>query len=283
MPGPRFLETFRMGTMRKLILAAAALAATAGMAAAATLEPLPGWVGATHIDKAIGAAKKRQCPIVFLIGPREGRGVLSSRGYMRHPGVKGMVRVLIIRSARPPRAFMTVTSQVEEPDDDIPVLYIATPELRILAFVEAGSNRKAVHGLTRFAKKTMAWIRKSRGEIKSAERAAAAGRFREAVQVYSRIMKQDKQKAVLVHGTWNVAITTNEVNDFYFPGLDTKLEDLGQMSEDRLAKARTAFENKDYVEAKKLLLPMVRDKADLDAVKRAAELLEKVEEKLMAK
>jgi hypothetical protein len=48
-------------------------------------------------------------------------------------------------------------------------------------------------------------------------------------------------------------------------------------------EAADLFDKKEYAKAKELLDPMVKDKSDLDAMKKAVELLIKVEEALKAK
>ena len=86
----------------------------AGSVAALTLDPLPGWVTADDIDKAVEVAKKKSCPIAFLHAPQEGGPeVVMARVYMKLPVLDWMVKVLVYDSKRLPTTFTKVASQVE--------------------------------------------------------------------------------------------------------------------------------------------------------------------------
>lgn len=264
--------------IRKCILASVTLMFLAGTASALTLEPLRGWTTDMRMDKALALAKKRDCPIVMLYAPQEGGEAVSrARVFMRHPILKSMVRILVYESQKPPRAFRQVAGQVQAPGDGLPRLYITTPDLKILGFVPGGGHKKTLVNVAKIAKKTTRWMKKSIADMKAAEKGAAAGRFGTALKTYRRIIEEDKERAIIAHRTWRIGLSKDEVDHFYFPGMDEKIEALTPMAEARLEKAGTAFENKDYKKAKIFLVPMVRDKCDLEAVKAAAELLKKVE------
>ncbi|KPL04970.1 MAG: hypothetical protein AMK75_00045 [Planctomycetes bacterium SM23_65] len=275
--------------VRKWILAVVVLALLAGTVCAWTLVPWRGWVSAVHMDKALEAAKKKSCPIVFLYAEKEAhlveekRRMSLARVWMKLTGLQGMVKVLVYTSRRPPATFEQVAGQVQEPDLTTPRMYFATPELKILGFVLYGAHKKTGNSVALHARKTMIWINESRAEMTKAKEAAEEGRFGTALKTYQRIQAEDKKKAVRTHITWNVVLTENDFDSFYFPEIAGKIEELNEMAEARLQKAKTAYDNKDYKEARKLLAVMVNNKGDLEAVKEATELLEKVEEKVKEK
>ena len=275
---------------RKCILPLVVLVALAGTVWAWTLEPFRGWATAVQLDKAVEAAKKSNCPIVFLYSEKEAddpsgkRRMSLARVYMKLTGLGGMMKVLVYTSVRPPSLFQRVANQVQEPDEETPLMYFATPELKILGFVLSGSHKATANKIAGHARNTMIWINKCRAEIKAVEKDAAEnGRFGTALETYKRIAVEDKRKAILTHMTWNIVLSMDEVDNFYFPEIGTKIEELTPMAEARLGQARTAFNNKDYKEVVKLLRIMVENKGDLEAVREAVELLAKAEENLKEK
>ena len=275
--------------MRRWILAFVVLALLAGPVCASMLVPWRGWVSGVHINKAVETAKKKNCPIVFLYSEKiarfreEERRMALARAWMRLTGVRGMPRVLVYTSVKPPAAFQQVAGQVQEPGVLTPRMYFATPELKILGFVLYGTNKKTANSVARHAGETMIWINKCRADIKKAKQGAKEGRFGTALKTYKRINAEDKKKAVRTHRTWHIILTTDDFDSFYVPEISERIKELNEMAEARLGKARTAYNNKDYKEARKLLVVMVKEKVGLDAVKEATELLEKVEEKLKEK
>ena len=274
--------------MRRRIFAFVVLALLAGPVCAMMLVPWRGWVSAVHINKAVEAAKKKNCPIVFLYSEQiarvreETRRMSIARAWMRLKGVQGMPRVLVYTSVRPPAAFQQVAGQVQERGPLTPRMYFATPELKILGFVRYGTDKRTANSTARHARETMIWINQCRADIKKAKQGATQGRFGTALETYKRINAEDKKKAVRTHRTWNI-LTTDDFDSFYVPEISERINELNEMAKARLGKARTAYNNKDYKEARKLLVVMVGKKGGLDVVKEATELLEKVEEKLKEK
>ncbi|KPJ51620.1 MAG: hypothetical protein AMS16_07675, partial [Planctomycetes bacterium DG_58] len=229
--------------VRKWILAVVVLALLAGTVCAWTLVPWRGWVSAVHMDKALEAAKKKSCPIVFLYAEKEAhlveekRRMSLARVWMKLTGLQGMVKVLVYTSRRPPATFEQVAGQVQEPDLTTPRMYFATPELKILGFVLYGAHKKTGNSVALHARKTMIWINESRAEMTKAKEAAEEGRFGTALKTYQRIQAEDKKKAVRTHITWNVVLTENDFDSFYFPEIAGKIEELNEMAEARLQKA----------------------------------------------
>jgi len=85
---------------------------------------------------------------------------------------------------------------------------------------------------------------------------------------------------VIVHKTWDAVVKAEEIDGFYFPDVPDKIDALEGKAEERLEKAEEQFEKGEYAKAKEMVEPMVKDAADFEAVKKAAKLLENVEEKL---
>jgi len=263
---------------RRLVLALAVLAGFSGIASAYTLDPLKGWATAIHLDKAVKAAKKKNVPIVLLYAPQEGGGaVVRARVYMRLPALRGMVRVLVYESSRPPSVFQKVADQVEGPSESLPIMYIATPELKILGFVQSGAHKKTANRVIGHVKRTMTWIKKSRKEIASAEKRAQAGKFGTLLTTLKRINNEDKKAGVLTTSTWNIVLSKDEVDTFYFPEVPGKIEGVPEGARAHLEKVRAAMTAKDYKEARRLVFPMAIDSGDLEALKEAKDLLKQID------
>lgn len=270
--------------IRKISWVLAALAVLSGPVWGITLDPLKGWVTSIHLDKAIDHAKKKACPIVFLYARQEGGGdVVRARVYMRLPGLSRMVRVLVYESARPPTVFQQVADQVEKPNEDLPVMYIATPELKILGFVQPGAHKKTANRVITHVKTTMSWIKKSKANIASAEKGAKIGRFGTLLETCKRINAEDKQAAVRTTATWNVGLSKDEVDAFYFPELLDRIDAIEGEAEAYLAKVRAEFELKHYEKARKMVYPMAKDKGELAALTEAAALLKKIDDAMKTK
>ncbi|HUV38260.1 MAG TPA: hypothetical protein VMY39_01540 [Planctomycetota bacterium] len=261
-----------------------ALMVLSGPVCGLTLDPLPGWVTAGYLDKAIEFAKKKDVPVVLLYAPQEGGGEVSrARVYMRLEGLGGWARVLVYESARPPAAFQKVAGQVEAPGEGLPVMYFATPELRILGFVQSGAHKKTSYRVIVHVKETMTWLKKSREDIESAENGAKIGKFGTLLSTYQRINNEDKRAGVATTATWNIVIGVDEVDTFYFPELPGKMGEVEAHAESYLQKARTEFGLKNYEAARKMVYPMAKDKGEVTALKAAAELLEQIDAAMKAK
>ena len=267
-------------TRARMLLAVALLGALAASASAATIEPLAGWAKVDQLDKAIEVAKKKGLPIVFLYAFQESDCPLHNgcaRSYMREKSLAGMVRVLVYCDQPAPAQVAEVLKQVTPPDNLVPRMYIADPDLRILGFVKykAGKDLKPIIAL---AKSNMKWLTKSRKSLEKANGLAEDGRYKAACKLYDNIIKNDVKRTVLVHKTWGEEADAETTSGFYFPEAKEKRDGIEKLANDRLEKARTHFLAQEYEKAKELLEPMVADGADFDAVKQAAELLKKVKE-----
>ena len=270
--------------MKTGLIAFLTLVLFAAPTTALTLDPLPGWVTADDIEKAVEVAKKKGCPIAFLHAPQEGGAeVVMARVYMKLTVLEGMVKVLVYDSKRPPTTFTKVASQVEAPSEGLPLLYIASPDLKILGFIEKGGHKKTGGRVAEVAWGTWKWIKKSKADIEAAEKGMEIGRFGTALKTFRRIAEEQKDFVVEVTKTWNVVLKPEETKPIYFPELSAKLDAVPAAAASYLDKAREAFNKKDYKEAKRLLGPMVADKCELDSWTQASELLAKVDEAIKAK
>lgn len=255
----------------------------AAPAAALTLDALPGWVTADDIDKAVEVAKKKSCPIAFLHAPQEGTTeVVMARVYMKLPVLDGMVKVLVYDSKRLPTTFTKVASQVDAPSEGMPVLYVATPDLKILGFIQKGGHKKTGGRVAEVAWGTWKWIKKSNADIEAAEKGMELGKFGSALKTFRRIAEEQKDIVVEVTKTWNIVLKPEETKPIYFPEISAKLDAVPAAAASYLEKAREAFNKKDYKEAKRLLGPMVADKCELDSWTQASELLVKVDAAIKA-
>jgi hypothetical protein len=265
--------------IRSFLVTLGVLALLSASAAALTLDALPGWTTGENLDKAVEVAKKKECPIALLHAPQEGGAeVVMSRVYMKLPCLDGMVKVLVYDAARLPTTFRKVAGQVQAPGEGLPVLYVATPDLKIIGFIEKGGHKKTGGRVAEVAWATWNWIKKSRRDIDAAEKGAQAGRFGTLLKTYRRIQDEQKECVVEVTKTWNVILTKDETKPIYFPELSQKIDGVPSMAEAHLEKAKEAFDKKDWAEARKLLGPMAADKCDLEAWNRAVALQAKVEE-----
>ncbi|KPJ57602.1 MAG: hypothetical protein AMS16_01270 [Planctomycetes bacterium DG_58] len=266
---------------RTCILVLAILLGAAGAAYAPTLKPEPGWVTGEHTEKAVAAAKKRNRILCFLWAWHESYWRTTAKRYMRNSALGGMVKVLVYVSRKPPQAMSKVMDQVARPDIGTPIMYFATPDdLVVLAFVQSDSRPDKVSRMAGLAKKVFAWRNSTRKDVARADKLAEAGKFKAARQIYERVVKEDLGNTVIVHKTWDAVVKAEEIDGFYFPDVPDKIDALEGKAEERLEKAEEQFEKGEYAKAKEMVEPMVKDAADFEAVKKAAKLLENVEEKL---
>ena len=268
--------------LRKSVAVLALLVIPVSVVTAGPLKPPAGWVTDQHITKAIAYAKKKNRLIAFVYSNREtmkdGARASDARAYMRHRYCKGMVGVLVYLSARPPKDFQKVASQVSEPNEFYPRMYVATPDLRIIAFVQSGSHKKAVTKVLSYAKKAWRWVTKSKKDVEKAKKAVAKGSFGSAVKTYKRIGKEDAAMAIQAHRTWNVVVTEEEVDGFYFPEINSLIQEATAAANARYEKAESAFRDGKYKEARKLLAAMAKTRSELESEQKAVGLLKKVDE-----
>jgi hypothetical protein len=247
----------------------------AGLACASELLPDPGWFTSETMDQAIEIAKKKGMPIVILHAKREGfHG--ASHSYMRSKELDGFVKVLVYESGRPPKAFGEIAGQVERPDPWLPVMYFASSDLRILGFVQSDAQVAKVARNAGVAKQLFAWVSKTAADVKRAEKLVADGKLKAAKSIYERVVVEDIKNTVLVNKTWEAVLDEKDAKPIYFPDVPDKLKGLEDIAQQRLQEASAHFDKKEYAEAKKILEPMVRDNADLEAVKKAKDLLQQV-------
>ncbi|GAF71193.1 unnamed protein product, partial [marine sediment metagenome] len=140
------------------------------------------------------------------------------------------------------------------------------------------SRPKTVGQIAGLAKKIFAWRNKTRKAVAKADKLAENGKFKAACKIYEDTVKKDKSYTVIVHRTWDAIVEKDLVDGFYFPDVPDKIDGLDGLAQERLKKAKEHYDKKEYAEAEKLLEPMVRDKFDHEAVKKAGKLLEKVKE-----
>jgi hypothetical protein len=254
-----------------------------GAAYGLPLEPEEGWVTGAEMDQAVKFAQDKHLPLVFVYDFREGSFHSSAHSYMRNQSLAGFVKVLVYVSAKPPSAFQKVADQIQEPDSFLPVMYFASPDLQVLGFVQSGARSDKVSLHATLAKQLHVWLTRTSAELNKADKCAADGRFNAALGVYRKAAIEDIKNTVLVSKTWEVILTEQEAKPLYFPDLPERMKKLETLAEERLAKATEHYEKQEYAEAKKLLEPMVKDKADFEAVKKAAELLKKVIEAMQTK
>lgn len=255
--------------------------ATAHVGYCGTLEPRPGWVTADQLNRAIAAAKKKNRIVCVLYAFRESFFHSRARNYMRHKGLNGMARVLLYVTRRPPQAASKIMDQVERPDRYLPILYFATPDdLAILGFVQSGTNMKTVTGIVALVRKVFSWRNKTKKKVAGADKLVEAGRFKAARKIYEKVVKEDQKYTAAVSRTWNVILSKDEVEARYFADVPQKINALESKARQRLEQAEGHYDKREYAEAEKLLKPMVKDNDDLEAVRRAAELLTKIKEEM---
>ena len=264
----------RMGCITLL-----ALLTLQSVLAAATIDPLPGWVKADKLDKVLEYAKAKGRPIAFLHTFKTSDCPIctsDSRKYMREKSLAGTARVILYAEEPLPEAFRTVAKQVKRPDNVIPVVYIATPELEVIGFARSGTNTKDLKQIVALSRKIMTWRKKAAKNISKADALVEGGRFKAATTLYEKVLKLDRKYTRMVHKTWGEKLDKDAVTPKYFAKAAETLAGLEKQAETRLEKATEHFENKAYAEAEKLLTPMVSDGADFEAVRKARELLTKV-------
>ncbi|KPL04971.1 MAG: hypothetical protein AMK75_00050 [Planctomycetes bacterium SM23_65] len=250
------------------------------------IEPRRGWVTGEHAEKAVAYAKKKGMPIVFLYAYSQSscpKHNARADTYMRDRSLNGMVRVLVYCDKPRPAAFTKVVSQVGQDGVYVPRMYIADPELRLLGFVRNNVTGTKLARIASLGKRNMAWQGKTVKALKKAEKLAADGKFNAALEIYKLAEKEDKGYGVLIARTWDEQLSAADAEPAFFPELAQKKEELARLAQTRLDQATELYEKQNYAEAKKLLEPMVRDKANLEAVAKATELLKKVREALKKK
>ena len=266
---------------RTCILATAILMAATGLAYAPTLEPEPGWATGHNMKKAIAVAKKKNRILCLVWAWHESYWRTTAKRYMRNSSLRGMVKVLVYVSNKPPKAMRKVMDQVDRPDMGTPVMYFVTPDgLAVLAFVQSDSRPAKVSRMAALAKKVFAWYKRTKKDVAKADKLVEAGKFRAAFKIYGKVMKEDLGNTVIVHKSWDAIVDPDEIEGFYFPDVPDKIDGLEAKAEERLEEAEEHFDKGEYAKARKMIEPMVRDAVDFEAVEKAVELLEKVKEKL---
>lgn len=297
-------------TYRILGLAVAVLFAAAALVQAEKIEPAQGWATADQLDKAIEFAQKTGRPLALLYTFENSdcpKCVGGSRQFMYSSSLKSHVRVLVYTNQAGPE-FHRMAATIKEQDAFVPRLYLVDPDMQALGFVPYGKSELDVQKAAGTSAQIMAWKAKSAKAIEQADRTASAGRFSAALKAIDKIAEEDSKIAELIEGVATspaskpaVAQATRPAPDkspdkadaqaasdadadakepaaplksHYFAGLvDTKRAEYETMAAETFAKAKALYDEGKLPQAKAAMQTMVRDNADLDSGKKAADLL----------
>lgn len=240
-----------------------------------------GWVSGEQTAAAVDQAKRVNMPIVFLYAFSKSRCPKHNsrlRLYLRDKSLRGMVKVVVWCEEPLPRPFSKVAGQVGQDHPIVPRMYVADPQLRILGFIRNNVTGTQLGRIASIARENVAWQARATKAFKKARKRMAAGKFRAASKIYKKAKREDKTFSVLIAQTWGERLPREQAELVFFPELKNAMEEVTRRAQARLDKATELYENRQYAEARKLLEPMVKDKADLEPVREAAELLEKVKE-----
>jgi len=128
----------------------------------------------------------------------------------------------------------------------------------------------------------MKWIEASRKSIASAEKGAEVGKFGTLMTTLKRINDEDKKKGILTTRTWNIVLSRDEVDTFYFPEVPDKIAEVSGAAQAYLQKVRAAVAAKDYKTARRMVYPMASDKGDLPELTEAKALLKQIDATMKA-
>ncbi len=263
--------------MRKLLtLVLLALLAMPAVSWAKDIKPGKGWVRAGLAGNAVAYAKKKDKAVVFLYTFKSSHDSRTMT-FMKSKKLGGMVKILVYVDGKAPEAFMTVAGGVDG-DRFVPRLYVATPDLALLAYIKRDSPGSKLTAAVGQAKKIMKWYRTSKKSIKKADAYVEAGRYKAAKKIYNKTIKQDKRYSFAVRRTWDDETMADAITPTFFPKLDEKMLSMEGLAQKRYEAAKKHVEDKEYDEAIELLGPMVTDKADYPIISQAAELLKKAKE-----
>jgi hypothetical protein len=279
--------------------------------------PPPGWVGADHYSEALALAKKNGQPlaIFFTYGSPTryfGRGRQFGTYILSQPGLHSMVRVMVF-AENTPDFLQDIRGKTGDTTGFMPQLYLLDPRGDIAGYAASGDRALVVKSI-KVANDLAIWLKRSDRLLDSADKSASAGRYGAAMHIVEQIEREDRKMTAAVaavvpqqttSATTQTASGTADIDPFarpgdvgavanvvpkvdpqpqelppgkYFPDLiTTRKAKYEAAAADRLATAQDAFDRKQYTEAKRTVSPMVEDHADFDEIKKAAELLKKIE------
>lgn len=235
-----------------------------------------GWIKPGLAGNAVAYAKKKNRPVVFLYTFKNSHDSRTTT-FMKSKRFNGMVKVLIYADKRPPEPFMTVAGGIVS-DAFVPRLYVATPDLVLLAFIKRDTPGSKLTAAVGQAKKIMKWYKGAKKDIKKADGYVEGGKYKAAKKIYKKIIRSDKKYSFAARRTWDDETTPEAIIPTFYPFLDEKMLSMEGLAQKRYETAKKHVEDEEYDEAIELLGPMVADKADYPIISQAGELLKKAKE-----
>ncbi len=274
----------------RFVLALVAICMMAAAAHARELVPPAGWGTGEDLDQAIEYAQKKGLPIVFVHTFKETdcpKCIGATTRFTSERGFQNMVALMVYESESSPK-FRQVEQQVKDHGTYLPRLYITDPELNLIAFVKYEDSARGSTAAAAMANEFMAWRsnvpkRVDRADAQAARRAA----YSKSLEQIEKIAAEDRAVSAkldqILRGVEpakkaDADAEAPAAKGRFFPNIvEEARQRYEQMAAERLAEARTAIEQEDYVAARRVLTPMVRDGADLPQIAEAANLLKQVE------
>jgi hypothetical protein len=276
----------------------------------APAPPLPpGWMGDADYAKALASAKEKGQPlaIFFTYGSKTkyfGRGKEFGTYVLAQPGLKSMVRVIVF-AEKTPDFLQDFRGKMGDTTGFMPQLYLLDPKGNIAGFAAKGDRALVVKAI-KAANDLATWLKKSDRLLQAAEKSVADARYGTALSTLDQIEREDRKMTAAIaavvpqNGSAATQPTADLSNPFARPGDDdikkvdsqpqalppgkyyadaisAKRTEYDAAAAQRLQTAQEAFDRKQFAEAKRLLNPMVEDRANFDVLKRAADLLKKAE------
>lgn len=296
--------------MHKQILLVATIIALAFTVAlnARTFEPQEGWGSADQTEKAIEYAKKKELPLALVYFTKSSdcpKCIGPQTQIERDRTLNKMARVMIFDTDPKPSAL--TEAQRQSASFYTGSVHILDGDKNLIA---VASNASQLGSATSQATKVIAWKRKVDNRLKTALSQAERGLFDKALDEVAEIEDEDKTLTNNLIKVLNKQKKENfkeikeqnpnateesfgikkddeeaeEVPGIFFAGLmDEYRPKIEELAKAQLEEAKAAFEKEDYIAARRLLAPMVRNECEFDAVKEARELIETVEAEHKAK
>lgn len=260
------------------------------------IKPQPGWVTGKDYLKALEKAYQAGRPLVVV----ETRGRLNDntsistvRNVMNHRAFRGTVNVLMYTEVVNDNF---VGSQLDvlrfgmPLSNLVPRIWILDTMGNLLFFVSHDNINNDLNNAMRYAMQITRWQGGQNRMLERAERSAENGHFRSAFDLLLEINEDDGKMTTrylsMINDLYGKPYTKeNRIiasiplpGRFYRRALVDVQKSLVLLADDRLAEAEELFKLGRYADAEAIIRPMVSDSLDIEPVRKAVKLLQKIRE-----
>lgn len=271
------------------------------IAQARTFEPGQGWGDVKQTEKAIEYAGKKDLPVALVYFMKSSdcpKCVGPQTRIQNDKTLNKMPRVMVFNTDAKPAAL--TAAQRESGEWSTGTVHIVDGDKNLLAVAADASQLKAA---TSQATKIISWQRKVDSRLKAALSQAERGLYDKALKSIEEIENEDKTLTNNLIQKFNdhkkekfkQAKADNpqateasfgikkdeeieEAPGKFFVGLmDEYRPKVEELANKALEEAKAAYEKEDFLTARRLLAPMIRNECEFDAVTEAKELIKAVE------